>query len=66
MDDDALVAFVEQFRLLARMADERLPPPGQRPSALVDRLTEHFGFAAPELPVVPRPFDLPTATFRWR
>jgi hypothetical protein len=56
MKDDELLTFVEQFRLLTRMADERLPPAGHRPSALVDRLTDHLGFAALELPVVTEAF----------
>src|SRR6266536_2965736 len=52
MDDGDLHGFVEQFRRLTELAHERLPPPIHAPSALVDRLTDHLGHPARELPVI--------------
>jgi hypothetical protein len=52
VDDGDLYAFVEQFRRLSELAHERLPPPDQRSSPLVDRLTRHLGQFARELPVI--------------
>jgi hypothetical protein len=52
MDDGELYAFVEQFRRLTELAHERLSPPEHAPSVLVNRLTDHLGRPARELPVI--------------
>ena len=52
MDDAELYAFAEQFRRLSELAHQRLPPPEQVSSDLIDLLTDHLGQAAREVPVV--------------
>src|SRR5205814_823360 len=71
MDDGDLYGFVEHFRRLVELAHERITP-DERPSPLLDRLTEHLGAPARDLPVLSdtyAPYDhanLQVAIEAWR
>jgi len=52
VDTDELYAFVSQFRRLVELAHELQPTPDTVTSALIDRLSDHLGQPARDLPVV--------------